>query len=225
MLKRYAIIAFAVMIALAAMPVSAGAAANGLTSSDVQCVVEPVYAFTLPPDALLYYPHTRLTVGQFRVGELLLVNGESLGVTLTPGPMQKPDGSALPYTVSFSPPAEFDDSQSGQAFDIAFEIDADAFHSAKAGTYTASLLFDVVSYPSNRIVWQGITTITTEKAQNPEGLPGEEIPTTGILSGGVYPWVIAVCTAAICAAFILYRKRKKAKPEKDHAAEDASSAD
>ena len=214
------------MITLAAMPVSAGAAASEFNSSDVQCVVEPVYAFTLPPDALLYYPHTRLMVGQFRVGELLLVNGESLGVTLTPNPLQKPDGSTLPYTVSFSPPDEINDSQSGQAYDIAFEIDADAFHSAKAGTYTASLLFRVVSYPSNNVVWQGITTITTEKTQNPEGLSGEEVPTTGILPGGIYPWAIAACTAAICTALILYRRRKKArKPEEDHAAGDAPGAD
>jgi hypothetical protein len=211
--KRYVYIAFAVVIILAAIPVctctAAGVVVNVISPSDVQCVVEPIYDFALPSKGSLQYPDSKLAVGQFRIEELLLASGESLSVILKPSALKKDDGGSVPYTVMFNPPDTFDERQSGEAYDIWLEIDAEAFNSAAAGTYTASLLFSVVSYPSNKVVWQGTTTITTVK-QDTENILGEKVPATGIFANG-YFWS-AASVSILIASFIAYRGiRKKFK--------------
>ena len=217
--RRYLILALATLAMLAALPVCAYAENSELASSDVQCVVEPIYAFTLPPDASLEYPQAQLMVGQFQIGELLLSGGETLSVTLTPSSLESPDGEALPYAVTFEPPQKFDETQSGEAYAITVRLNEDAWDTAAAGTYTASLRFSVVSYPANKVVWQDEITLKSVKAQNPEGISGEAVPSTGFFTGGY--WRIAAAAAALSiTAIILILRNKRKKPRQDPSATD-----
>lgn len=223
---RTLFLAAAVLFVSALVPagtsVPARAAAAGLTSSDVQAVVEPVYSFTAPPDAWLNYPDTRMTLGEFAVGELLLASGETLSVGLTPGTLTTADGNALPYTVSFSPPKVFDGSESGRAYNVAIEIDADTFGEVAGGIYTASLLFCVVSRPASETVWQTETVLTVAKGN---GSLDADVPFTGILASVPNWWYAAGVAAAICIALILRVVLRKAKTRKKNAREETQPAD
>jgi hypothetical protein len=161
-----------------------------------------------------------MALGEFAVGELLLASGETLSVTLTPGVLQAPNGGAMPYDVSFSPPTAFDGSQSGEAFDVAIELDADAFHSATAGTYTAALVFRVISHPANVTVWQKATVLTVVK---PQSIGKEGVPSTGILTSELYFWCAAVLAVVLCVVLILRAAIRKAKKRKETAREEAAS--
>jgi len=212
-------LAAAVMVTLALLPVGTSAAAQSaqeFTSSDVQCVVEPVYSFTAPPDAQLNYPDNRLTLGEFSIGELLLANGESLSVTVTPGTLKTSEGDTLPYTVSFDPPETFGVNESGTTYHAAVEIDKTAFRSAASGTYTASLLFEVVSYPAGKTVWQKQTTLTVVK---PQSIDDDNVPSTGILESGLFLWCTAATVIVMCILLCLIQACRKARSKKESASE------
>ena len=222
--RRKLFLAAAVLFTLALLPAGAcaetSAATEGLTASDVQCVVEPIYSFTVPPDAWLNYPDTRMTVGEFAIGELLLANGETLSVMLTPGVLQTPDGDTLPYDVSFSPPSVFDQGAIGEAYDVAIKVNTDALNAAPGGTYTASLLFCVVSHPANEAVWQKATTVTITKTQGSESVDQEGVPSTGILASGIYLWCVAALAVIVCIAVVLRTALIKVKKRKQDFHED-----
>ena len=222
--RRKLFLSVAVLFALALLPVGARAetsvATEGLTASDVQCVVEPIYSFTVPPNAWLNYPDTRMTVGEFAIGELLLANGEALSVTLTPGALQTPDGDTLPYDVSFSPPPVFDESAIGEAYRVAIEIDAAALNSSPAGTYTASLLFCVVSHPANEAIWHEATAVAIVKPQAAESVDQEGVPSTGILASGIYLWYVAALAVIVCVAVALRAALIKAKRRRQDSHKD-----
>ena len=214
------------MIVLALLPTGtdalAQAASVGLSASDVKCVVEPEYSFTAPPDAWLNYPDARMMLGEFAVGELLLASGESLSITLSPGALATVDGNTIPYTVTFDPPQTLDEHENGKAYNVAIEIDPDAFRSAAGGTYTASLLFCVVSYPANKTVWQKETVLTINKAVSESS--DEPVPSTGFLATGFYLWFVAAIAAFGCIMLILIPAIKKAKTKKN-SREETSSPD
>lgn len=209
--SRKLLFAAAVIAALAAVPIGtfarAQAGAGGTSSSEVKCVVEPVYAFTAPADAWLTYPNNRMVLGQFTIGELLLAGNETLSVVLIPGALQAANGDTLPYTVSFSPPEAFDQGASGQAYDVSLEIDEDAFQAASAGTYNGELLFCVVSSPSEKVVWQSSVAVVTEKAQG--SAFGKNTPLFNF--GEKIAWYSAAAAAAISTAIVLFIKIRKKK--------------
>ena len=211
--SRKLLFAAAVIAALAAMPTGtfarAQAGAGGTSSSEVKCVVEPVYVFTLPADAWLQYPNTRMVLGQFCIGDLLLAGNETLSVTLASGALQTSNGDSLPYTVSFNPPEAFDQGASGQAYDVLLEIDADAFQAASAGTYSTKLLFSVVSFPSEKTVWQGTVAVTAEKTQG--SVFGKNTFPFGIGSIEQFAWYAAAAAASISTAIVLLNKVRKKK--------------
>lgn len=211
--SRKLLLAAAVIAALAAVPIGAFAraqtGAGGTSSSEVKCVVEPVYTFTVPADAWLQYPNNRMALGQFCIGELLLAGGETLSVVLTPGALQTSNGEELPYIVSFNPPEAFDQGASGQACDILLEIDADAFQAASTGAYNAKLLFSVVSSPSEKVVWQGTVAVAAEKAQG--SAFGKNVPPFNIGELGQFVWYAAAAAAAISTTIVLFIKIKKKK--------------
>ena len=219
--KRDLIRAAAVFLALAALSVGARTAAEptaaGTSSSDVQCLVEPVYSFTAPPDVRLSYPNSRIQIGQFGIGELLLESGETLSVTLTPGALQTPGGHALPYDVSFEPPESFDERQNGAVYDISLTIDAAAFDAAEAGTYTAMLAFNVVSHPAGKTVWKHSTLFTAEKLSGSAG----KTKSAGIWANWLFPVAAAV---VLSAALAVYLGLKRAKRKKDVHAENTEPA-
>ena len=158
--KRCMIALMAALIILMAQPVCSFAALSdgaSLVDTDVSCTVEPVFEFSLPPDATIRYPNTSVLAGQFGIGDLLLRNGEQLSVELTTGRMaaRTNAGDVLPYAVTFNPPAAVDENQIGQSYGVAVTIDADAFDDARRSVYDAALLFRVRSLLTGEVIWQG----------------------------------------------------------------------
>ncbi len=212
--RRNFYVAAAVLLTLAWLPagVSAASASAGLTSSDVQCVVEPMYSFTPPPDAELYYPNTRMTLGEFAIGELLLASGETLSIGLSSGALAAADGNAIPYAVAFDPPESFDEREAGEAYSVSVEIDAEAFRAAADGTYTAFLRFTVVSRPADKTVWEKETVLTVVKA----GDGGDEaVPSTGFLASVPYWWWAAGAAAVAGISLLLHQVIRKRKTRRD----------
>ncbi len=176
-INRWIFAVLAALIVLTVLPLAAAAASGqpGLVGMDVTCTVEPVFEFTLPPDATIRYPNTSVLVGQFSVGDLLLREGEQLSVELTPGTMaaRSNTGVVLPYTVSFSPPAAVDENHIGRSYGVVVTLDPDVFDAATRTLYDADLLFQVRSGLTGEVIWQGITTVTARKAQ-PGGGGGDD---------------------------------------------------
>jgi hypothetical protein len=205
--RRYVVFALAMLGMLTAPPVCAHAQ-TALSSSDVQCVVEPIYAFTLPHDASLQYPQTQLMAGEFQIGELLLASGETLSVMAEAGALKSPEGEELPYAVLFEPPQGFDEKQSGEAYAVTVFLDEDAWGASPAGTYTASLRLSVMSYPAGKVVWQDEMTLMAVKTQG-QGISGEDIPATGFFSGGYWRIPAAVAALSVTAVILRLRHRRE----------------
>jgi hypothetical protein len=142
-----------------------------LIDVDIRAVVNPVYEFTLPPNATVRYPNTQLLVGQFGVSDLLLLEDERLSIELVPGTMAARTnvGDVLPYTVAFAPPTAVDSANIGQSYSVRVIIDADAFDDATRTVYEADLVFQVRSQLSGEIIWRGTTTVTARKTQGGGG--------------------------------------------------------
>lgn len=184
--------------------------AAGSSSSDVECVVNPIYSFTTPPDASLHYPDTRITLGAFTVVELLIAKEETLRVTMTAGTLTTPVGDTLTYVTSFSSPGAFDAREVGNTYPVAIELDAEAFNQAASGTYTANLLFEVVSSPEEQTVWQKQTVLTVTKIQ---------------WDDNTFPpdWLIAAVVALVVIALILVLAKRKTKSIKQNHTEDTDT--
>ena len=133
-----------------------------VSSSNVSCTVQETYDFTVPDDAFIQYPQTQVYLGEFTVGDILLKSGEKLNIMLTAGQLTKwgNNNSAIPYNVIFNAPSNFDRAAAGTSYGIAVEIDKDSFNDAESGTYSGSLLFQVVSSFGEEIVWEKDVVIT-----------------------------------------------------------------
>jgi hypothetical protein len=196
-----------ILIAFIAMMFSpAGVYAQELTI-DVHARIEPVYSFSAPLDVKLTYPETGIALGDFTIGELMIASGETLSVVLTPGELASEKGDVLPYTVSFSPPESFDHTGSGGTYPVAVQLNEKDFAAAVNGTYKAYLLFEVISHPEGRAVWQGTTVLTVVKK------PGLHMFVNGLLEDKLYLWCLAAGTAVTCTALILFLV-KRAKTRK-----------
>lgn len=165
--KRWMIALMAALIILTAQPVCSLAVLSdgaSFVDTDVSCTVAPVFEFTLPPDATIRYPNTQAVIGRFGVSELLLESGEALTVELVPGAMAaRGTGGALPYSVSFTPPAVVDETHVGQSYDVVVTIDPAAYAATRRTFHDATLTFRVRSLLSGAIIWQGVTTVTARK--------------------------------------------------------------
>ncbi len=165
--KRWLMALMAALVILTAQPVCSLAAPSdgaSLVDTDVSCTVAPVFEFTLPQDATIRFPNTRALIGQFGVSDLLLESGDALTVELVPGAMTaRGTGGALPYTVSFSPPAVLNETHIGESYDVVVTIDVAAYVATRRPLHDATLMFRVRSLLSGEVIWQGVTTVTARK--------------------------------------------------------------
>jgi len=166
--KPWLIITIAVLVIFLARPVSAICTPEGsenLTGTLIQAVAEPIYSFTVPSNAEIIYPDTEAVIGDLVVGDLFLASGEWLTVTVIPGRMTKTDNSGLmlPYNIYCYPPIILNASNSGDTYGITVKINNHEFANAAVGRYKASLLFQVISHPDEKIVWEGTTIVTAKK--------------------------------------------------------------
>ena len=202
--KRYLFAILAVLIVFTTSPLISVAAGSqpGFTDTQVIAAVAPVYQFSLPPNITVRYPNTSILIGQFGVRDLLLHEGEQLSIELVAGTMAARErGAALPYSVTFNPPATVDAANIGQSYDVVVTIGAAAFAATRRPYHDANLLFRVRSSLNGEIIWQGTTTVTARRVVSNGGggnnggdnggqwkrdsgyrdntIPGEEVPQNG----------------------------------------------
>lgn len=163
------------VVVLAGFPFSAYASGYvdkaGVNGSNVSAIVLSDYEFSVPEDAVVTYPSTYKHLGKFVIGDILLRSGETLRVNLVLGSMAKTNGSSrvLAYDVLFESPAQIDGSMVGFEYDVAVNVNSDDFEEARAGTYTAPLLFQVISNESQEVVWEQTVFIDAEKPSEQGG--------------------------------------------------------
>lgn len=140
-----------------------------LEGSDVTCIVEEIYDFSVPDDAEITFPNTSEYLGDFVVGNILLKSNETLKLNLNIGMLSKTDdnNSVISYDVIFNAPGTIDRTKIGSAYGIGVSIDSKEFRDAAQGTYRAPLKFQVVSNTSSRIVWE--QTVYLEAVKNNAG--------------------------------------------------------
>lgn len=177
--KRWIIIVIAVCIIFLTRPVYAAISTPekgaNIAGTSIQAEAEPVYSFTAPPNATIIFPKTEAVIGDFVVGDLFLASGEWLTVTVIPGSMVTTNdaGLELAYDISFYPPEMLNTSNIGDAYRVKVKIDSYEFVYAIAGRYKASLIFQVISHPDEKVVWEGTTVVT---AKMPGGAEETEEP-------------------------------------------------
>jgi hypothetical protein len=184
-----------VLIILLVQPVCKANA--GMATSKVELVADSEYEFTLPQDTELPYPQAAAKIGDFIVGDLFLGSYEELAIQLKTGEfVSEGEPYALPYTVEFSPPGRINADNIGEAYEVNVKLDKEALRLAPAGRYRAEILFRVVSYPENKVVWQGTTTISIEKSANS-------------LFNGSFWMSVSVSVIIVCALFMIISIRRK----------------
>lgn len=139
-------------------------------TAEVQAGVNPVYKFSLPSDACIPYGQYETQLGQFKVNDLLLHDGESLTVELIGGPLRHDRFTSvtLPYTVCFTPPYVINDLNVGDAYDVKMLVKAADFDAALSGVYQGVLTWIIRSSEAGGTVFTGSARIMVQK---PEGEP------------------------------------------------------
>lgn len=140
-------------------------AKQGLEGSDVICIVEEIYDFSVPDNAEITFPNTSEYLGDFVIGNILLKSNETLRLNINIGMLSKTDdnNSVITYDVIFNAPGEIDKTKIGSAYSIGVLINSKEFKNADAGTYRAPLRFQVVSNSSNEVVWEQTVLISAIK--------------------------------------------------------------
>jgi LPXTG-motif cell wall-anchored protein len=143
-------------------------------STEVTANVSPVYSFSIPADTAIPYKQAETHLGQFRVNDLLLYDGETLTLEVTAGALRRgSSGSSIPYTLNFVPPQSITEADIGRGFDAGMSVAPADFLAARSGTYKGTITFSIRSSVSNGIVWTGSTNISLKV---PGGYPPFEPP-------------------------------------------------
>lgn len=168
-IKHIAAIALSIIL-IAGWPFGALALNDGveqeLDGSEVTCIVQEIYDFSVPDDTEITFPNTSEYLGDFVVGDILLKSNETLRLNLNIGMLSKTDdnNSIITYDVIFNAPGEIDKTKIGSAYGIGVSINSDDFKEADPGTYRAPLKFQVVSNTSGVVVWE--QTVNLEAVKN-----------------------------------------------------------
>jgi LPXTG-motif cell wall-anchored protein len=151
-----------------------------------------VYSFSIPADTAIPYKQEETLLGQFRVNDLLLLDGETLTLEVTAGPLRRgSSGPAIPYTLNFDPPEFITEADIGRGFDAGISISPADFLAAKSGTYKGTITFSIRS-SANGIVWTGNTKIKLKVPgisphETPDwGWPAENPSLTVLIQGETY---------------------------------------
>lgn len=182
--KHMAAIAL-LIIFIAGWPFGAFALDDGieqaLEGSEVTCIVQEIYDFSVPDDAEITFPNTSEYLGDFVVGNILLKSNETLRLNLNIGMLSKTDddNSVITYDVIFNAPGEIDKTKIGSAYGIGVSIDADEFKGADPGTYRAPLKFQIVSNTSSEVVWEQTVYLEAVKNNLDQGNQHQNSSNTG----------------------------------------------
>ena len=192
-------------------------------STEVECHVEPVYAFSVPARAVIRYPQTQALPGTLDVIDLFIDCDEWLTIEVTPSPLEAkgPSTPDLPYTVTVDAPAMLDRSNTGDQYSVVISIDADAFDAAEAKKYDGLIVFQAISYPADEIVWDGAMRLTVHKTAKPyempartgEDIPQEDVPASATSGTGIAWWIVVIIAGmpalAFFILFLIISKRRK----------------
>ncbi len=142
-------------------------------TAEVLAGVNPVYEFSLPPDTRIPYEQCETLLGQLKVIDLLLHDGESLTAELIAGPLwhERFTSVTLPYTVDFAPPAVINDSNIGDGYEANVLVNAADFDAALSGVYQGVLTWMIRSSEAGGAIFTGSTRIMVQK---PEAEPSPQ---------------------------------------------------
>ena len=182
MKKRTRTYLLIIIALLSVCPHTASFADTGTT--EVTATVNPVYSFSVPPDTVIPYKQTDTFLGQFKVNDILLGDGEVLTLEVTAGPLRRGSGSELPYTLEFTPPQIITEADIGRTFDASVQIALDDFLAAKSGTYKGTLTFSIISSLTDSVVWSGETELTVKKPGAVQKPPPLKNPTITVFIEG-----------------------------------------
>ena len=179
--------------------------------SSIEAEVEPIYSFSLPPDATITYPDKEVQIGNLVVGELFLKSEERLTITVIPGTMTGTANQSLKlnYEVYCNPPINLNASNSGEAYNITVKLHADELAKADVGRYKAALLFQVTSYPDEKVVWEGTTNVTVIKSGSKED--PVDPPKTSYIINWCVTAIVLVLLWFLWLFVVRYRFKEKRK--------------